>query len=317
MTERKTTSAAGESNSPNSEPMPREKTFLEFLARRGLKLTRQRREVVNEIFSGAGHFEAEELVERLKGNRTRVSRATVYRTLDLLRECQLVEKLDFGTHRSYYEHVSPDVVGNQRHVVVSDQSGRANILAHFREIGLDVDPDDPRVSDLVKTVKEREYDGYSYDGAEASFELLARRSFGEVAEYFRLNSFRITDERRWNAKGELITLSEATIKVDIRGKRVLTVAEGNGPVNALDAALRKALTPSFSELDDLRLVDYKVRILTPDEGTRAVTRVMIESADGKGNRWSTVGISANIIDASFIALYDSITYKLFRDGAKV
>jgi 2-isopropylmalate synthase len=214
-----------------------------------------------------------------------------------------------------YEHIVPEAVGNVRNIVVSDQSGRSNILARLREIGLDVDPGDPNVSKLVDTIKDREFSGYAYDGAEASFELLARRALGEVPEYFRLTSFRVIDERRWNAKGELITLSEATVKVDVSAQHFMTVSEGNGPVNALDAALREALIPLYPLLQDLKLVDYKVRILTPGEGTGAMTRVMIESADGEGRHWSTVGVSTNVIDASYNALRDSIVYKLYRDGA--
>ncbi|MDH5748157.1 MAG: citramalate synthase [Rhodospirillales bacterium] len=214
-----------------------------------------------------------------------------------------------------YEHIEPDLVGNRRHIVVSDQSGRSNILARFREIGLVIDPLDPNIAKLVETVKEQEFNGYAYDGAEASFELLARRALGEVPDYFHCSSFRVIDERRWNAKGELITLSEATVKVALSTGEYMTVAEGNGPVNALDAALRKVLIPVYPQLEDLRLVDYKVRILTPGEGTRAVTRVMIESADSHGELWSTVGVSANIIDASYNALRDSIIFKLYRDGA--
>ncbi|MBW7849543.1 MAG: citramalate synthase [Rhodospirillales bacterium] len=215
-----------------------------------------------------------------------------------------------------YEHVVPELVGNRRHIVVSDQAGRSNILARFREIGLDVEATDPKVAKLVEDVKHREYNGYAYDGAEASFELLARRALENVPEYFRLRSFRVIDERRWNAKGELITLSEATIKAEVSGRTHMAVAEGNGPVNALDAALRTVLNPIYPQLVDLKLVDYKVRILTPGDGTGAVTRVMIESADGHGERWSTVGVSTNVIDASYNALNDSITYKLLRDGAE-
>ena len=214
-----------------------------------------------------------------------------------------------------YEHIRPEQVGNKRHIVVSDQAGRANILARFRELGIELDPDDHRVRQLLGLVKQREHDGYAYDGAEASFELLARRELGTVPDFFTLASFRVQDERRWNARGELITESEATIKAEVRGEQLMTVAEGNGPVNALDTALRKALAPYYPELNDMRLVDYKVRILTPQDGTRAVTRVVIESADGNGVRWSTVGVSPNVIDASYNALHDGITYKLFRDGA--
>ena len=214
-----------------------------------------------------------------------------------------------------YEHVEPELVGNRRHIVVSDQAGRSNILAMFRDVGIDVDANDPKVMRLVETVKEREFGGYAYDGAEASFELLARRTLENVPNYFKLNSFRVIDERRWNARGEIVTLSEATIKANVGGEDFMTVAEGNGPVNALDSALREVLVPRYAELADLRLVDYKVRILTPNDATGAITRVMIESADSNGERWSTVGVSANIIDASYEALRDSIIYKLYRDGA--
>jgi 2-isopropylmalate synthase len=215
-----------------------------------------------------------------------------------------------------YEHVDPSLLGNRRNILVSDQAGRSNVLARLREIGMTVDPGDDRIGELVERVKQREFDGYSYDGAEASFELLARRVLEAVPDYFRLSSFRVIDERRWNARSELITLSEATIKVDVKGQSIMTVAEGNGPVNALDTALRKALIPFYPELQGLRLVDYKVRILTPSDGTRAVTRVMIESTDGLGNRWTTVGVSANVIDASYNALHDSITWCLYRTGAQ-
>ena len=215
-----------------------------------------------------------------------------------------------------YEHVTPDRIGNERHIVVSDQSGRSNVLARFREIGIEIDPKDARIGGLLDEVKRREHDGYAYDGASASFELLARRALETVPDYFNLQSFRVMDERRWNARGELVTLSEATIKIEVNGEPFMTVAEGNGPVNALDNALRKALNSAYPQLDDMRLADYKVRILTPGAGTGAVTRVMIESTDSEGNRWSTVGVSANVIDASYNALHDAITFKLYRDGAK-
>jgi 2-isopropylmalate synthase len=215
-----------------------------------------------------------------------------------------------------YEHVPPESVGNVRQIVVSDQAGRSNVIARLRELGIDVAPDDPGIGQLVEEVKGREYEGYSYDGAEASFELLARRTLHTVPDYFKLTSFRVLDERRWNARGQLITLSEATIRIDVKDEHTMTVAEGNGPVNALDNAIRKSLLPYYGELKEMRLVDYKVRILTPGAGTEAVTRVVIESADEEGNRWSTVGVSTNVIDASYNALYDAITYKLFTEGAR-
>ncbi|PPR74687.1 MAG: hypothetical protein CFH06_02079, partial [Alphaproteobacteria bacterium MarineAlpha3_Bin5] len=215
-----------------------------------------------------------------------------------------------------YEHLDPAVIGNKRHIVVSDQSGRANILARFRDAGIEIEPKDPRIKKLVEIVKENEYNGYAYDGAEASFELLARRALGQVPEYFRCSSFRVIDERRWNAQGKLITLSEATVKLELSGENFMAVSEGNGPINALDSALRKVLTPAYPQLADLKLVDFKVRILTPGDGTAAITRVLIESADGEGEHWSTVGVSTNIIDASYNALRDSLIFKLQRDGVQ-
>jgi 2-isopropylmalate synthase len=214
-----------------------------------------------------------------------------------------------------YEHVRPELVGNARHILVSDQSGRSNILARLRDIGLDVDSKDPKVGRLLEDVKEKDFQGLSYDGAEASFELLARRALGDVPEYFRVESFRTLVERRHNARGDLVTVSEATIKVNVDGETIMSVGEGNGPVNALDNALRKDMGKYTEYLEAIELVDFKVRILT-QEGTGAVTRVMIESMDPAGVRWSTVGVSPNIVDAAFEALIDSFTYKLFRDGAQ-
>ncbi len=211
-----------------------------------------------------------------------------------------------------YEHIEPELVGNRRHVVVSDQAGKSNLITRLRECGIEIDPSSDKLTRLLEAVKEREFVGYAYDGAEASFELLARRALGTVPEYFKLQSFRVIDERRWNARNEVVTLSEATIKVEVGGERLMTVAEGNGPVNALDTALRKALLPVFPELEEIRLTDYKVRILTPQDATKAVTRVMIETTDGPSYTWSTVGVSTNVIDASYNALHDSLTYKLWR-----
>ncbi len=212
-----------------------------------------------------------------------------------------------------YEHVRPEAVGNHRHILVSDQAGRSAIMARLAVLGIEIQPTDKRVGRLLEEVKSREYLGYAYDGAEASFELLARRALGQVPAYFTVESFRVMVERRHNAVGNLVTVSEAVVKVNAGGEVFHNVATGNGPVNALDHALRKDLGRYSSYLQDLRLVDYKVRILTG--GTEAVTRVMIESADGAGNRWSTVGVSENIMDASFEALSDSICFKLYRDGA--
>ena len=213
-----------------------------------------------------------------------------------------------------YEHVPPESVGNRRKILVSDQAGRSNVLARLSELGINVDATDPRLARLLEDVKQREYLGYAYDGAEASFELLARRVLGQVPDYFEVESFRVIVERRHNAVGELVTVSEAVVKLKVAGEVLHNVSESkNGPIDALDQALRKDLGKYSALLQDLKLVDFKVRILT--SGTEAVTRVMVESADGAGNRWSTVGVSPNIVDASFEALSDSICYKLFRDRA--
>lgn len=213
---------------------------------------------------------------------------------------------------STYEHIPPELVGNKREILISDKAGRANILSRLREIGLEVSADDPLISELVALVKERETQGYAYEGADASFELLARRLLHRVPEYFDIESFRVVDERRFNALHQVVTLSEATIKVAIEGERIMTVGEGNGPINALDGALRTALATRYPVLEQMRLTDYKVRILTPKQATAAVTRVMIESADDKGCTWNTIGVSPNVIDASYNALHDAITYMLFH-----
>ncbi|MCB2053419.1 MAG: citramalate synthase [Geminicoccaceae bacterium] len=214
----------------------------------------------------------------------------------------------------WYEHVDPALVGNARDILISDQAGKSNLLRRFSDMDLDVDPTAEQLTKILATIKEREARGFSYDGASASFELLVRRALGQVGDYFRLSSFRVIDERRFNAVNELVTLSEATIKLQVEGRDAYTVAEGNGPVNALDHALRQALAPSYPGLERMELVDYKVRIISPEAGTAAVTRVIIESADDEGRVWQTIGVSPNIIDASYAALLDAITYKLFLDG---
>jgi 2-isopropylmalate synthase len=215
-----------------------------------------------------------------------------------------------------YEHVAPEAVGNRRRVLVSDQAGKSNLLYELERLGVRVDGDDPRIAALLDEVKVREAAGYAYEGADASFELLARRLLGEVPRFFSVDSFRVMVEKRHNALGKLVTVSEATVKVFVDGDAdaLWSVAEGDGPVHALDQALRKDLGRYQGYIKDLELADYKVRILTG--GTEAVTRVLVESRDrATGERWFTVGVSSNVIDASFEALIDSITYKLLRSGA--
>lgn len=210
-----------------------------------------------------------------------------------------------------YEHVPPEAVGNRRRVMVSDQGGKANFIAELKRRGIDVPKDDRRLDALVSVVKEREAQGYAYEGADASFELLARRMLHTVPSFFEVISFRCIVERRFDAIGQLKTVSEAIVKVRVDGEEKMSVAEGHGPVNALDLALRKDLGKFQDEIRDLELADYKVRIL--NGGTEAITRVLIESHDAAGARWWTVGVSDNIIDASFQALMDSILYKLMKN----
>ena len=206
-----------------------------------------------------------------------------------------------------YEHVPPETVGNRRRMLVSDQSGKSNLVSELQRVGMDVKKDDPRLDDLLRQVKDREALGYAYDGADASFELLARRTLDSVPHYFDVLSFRVIVEQR-----DQEMISEAVVKVKIDGEILINAGEGNGPVNALDVALRKDLGKFQPFINDLELVDYKVRIL--NGGTTATTRVLIESKDAKGNRWFTVGVSPNIVDASFQALSDSIIYKLLREA---
>ncbi len=212
-----------------------------------------------------------------------------------------------------YEHVTPESVGNQRRLLVSDQAGKSNIIAELERIGVILTKDDPRLSRLLEEVKDKEAQGYAYEGADASFELLARRSLGTVPDYFAVERFRVDVERRHNAKGELVTVSEAIVKVRIDSTVLISAAEGNGPVNALDLALRKDLGKYQPFIEDLELVDFRVRVF--QGGTDAVTRVLIEFRDASGEHWSTVGVSANLIDASFQALTDAITFKLLKAGA--
>lgn len=228
-----------------------------------------------------------------------------------------------------YEHIDPAKVGNARQIVVSDQAGRSNIVARMADLGIDIETVkrdalvrvvetmqvdfDPRdVSDLVDLIKRLEHEGYAYDTAAASFELLVRRALGQVPDYFTLERYRVIDERRRNARGEWVTLSEATVKVEVDGREFMQVGEGNGPVHAFDVALRAVLMGAYPELAGLELADYRVRIVESTAGTGARTRVTIESTDGQGRRWTTVGVHTNVLEASLEALQDSIAYMLFR-----
>lgn len=219
-----------------------------------------------------------------------------------------------------YEHVDPAVVGNSRIIPMSNQAGQSNLRARLSEAGLDVAPGDPALGRILERVKEREDQGYAYDTAQASFELVARAELGLLPRFFEVKRYRVSVERRKNKYDRMVSLSEAVVVVKIGGQKMLSVSESmdetgsdRGPVNALSKALAKDLGPYQSIIDDMRLVDFKVRIT--QGGTEAVTRVIIDSEDGRGQRWATVGVSPNIVDASFEALLDAINWKLLRDGA--
>ncbi len=212
-----------------------------------------------------------------------------------------------------YEHIAPEAVGNHRKVLVSDQAGRSNVLAELERANVPFDRNDPKLGRLIEEMKEREAAGYSYESANASFDLLARRTLGRVPDYFRVEQFDVNVEQRYNALGQQVTAALAVVKVNVAGETLISAGEGNGPVNALDVALRKDLGKYQKYIEGLKLVDYRVRIL--NGGTGAVTRVLIESEDENGARWTTVGVSPNIIDASFQALMDSVVYKLVKSDA--
>ncbi|MBI5262156.1 MAG: citramalate synthase [Bradyrhizobium sp.] len=212
-----------------------------------------------------------------------------------------------------YEHVAPESVGNHRKVLVSDQAGRSNVIAELDRAGIPYERNDPKLTRLIEEMKEHEAAGFAYESANASFELLARRTLGKVPEYFKVEQFDVNVEQRDNALGKRVTVALAVVKVNVAGERLISAAEGNGPVNALDVALRKDLGKYQKYIEGLKLIDYRVRIL--NGGTEAVTRVLIESEDEKGESWTTVGVSPNIIDASFQALMDSVFYKLVKSSA--
>jgi 2-isopropylmalate synthase len=213
-------------------------------------------------------------------------------------------------NRETYEHIDPALVGNRQRVLVSDLSGRSNVIYKGKEYGIDMKDHGDAVKEILKRTKDLEGQGYEFQAAEASFELLIQDALGKKKKNFNLIGFRVIDEKR--KEGEP-PISEATIQVEVNGEMEHAAAMGNGPVNALDQALRRALTKFYPSLKQVELLDYKVRVLSSGEGTAAVVRVLIESGDGK-DRWGTVGVSHNVIEASWQALVDSIDYKLYKDA---
>jgi 2-isopropylmalate synthase len=211
-----------------------------------------------------------------------------------------------------YEHIDPEKVGNVRRILISDQSGRSNVLHKAKKFGIDLDSKDPVVTSILKELKTLENQGFQYEGAEASFELLMRRALGAQRRYFTLLSFRVINQK---SDMDQPPQAEATIRLEVGGEMVHTAALGEGPVNALDNALRKALTQFYPSLSEMWLDDYRVRVLASDRGTGARVRVLVESRDGE-SEWGTVGVSHDILEASWQALVDSITYKLMKDERK-
>jgi 2-isopropylmalate synthase len=220
-----------------------------------------------------------------------------------------------------YEHIDPAIVGNERIIPMSNQAGQSNLKKRLMDAGLQIEKGDSRLSEILNAIKEREDRGYAYDSAQASFELIARKILGQLPTFFEIKRYRVTVEKRKNKYGKMVSLSEAVVVAKIGKNKVLSVSESmdpecgdQGPVNALSKALAKDLGPYQNCIDDMTLTDYKVRIT--GSGTDAVTRVIIDSQDSQGRRWSTVGVSANIVDASFEALLDAINWKLIRDDMK-
>ena len=211
-----------------------------------------------------------------------------------------------------YEHISPETVGNHRRVLISDLSGRSNIIYKAKELGINLDSKDKRITAILEELKKLENTGYEFEGADASFELLVRKALGFYKKQFYVKSARTIVEKR---KEDEEPISEATVEIQVDGITEYTVSTGNGPVNALDGALRKALEKFFPALKDIKLLDYRVRVVSNKKGTDSVVRVLVESTDGKDS-WSTVGVSENIVEASWKALVDSIDYKLLKDGIK-
>ena len=219
---------------------------------------------------------------------------------------------------STYEHVDPELVGNERIIPMSNQAGASNLKKRLSDAGIDQNLNKGELEKILMLIKERESQGYSYDTAQASFELLARRTLGQLPEFFDVKRYKVTVERRKNKNNKMISLSEAVVVVKVDGQKKLSVSESldefgsdRGPVNALAKALAKDLGQYQRFIDDMRLVDFKVRIT--QGGTEAVTRVVIDSEDSTGRRWATVGVSANIVDASFDALIDAMNWKILRD----
>ena len=220
-----------------------------------------------------------------------------------------------GKNPASFEHVSPEQVGNERHVLLSEVAGRTALLGKLKELpcGIEIQKDSPEAQRLMKTLKEMEYQGYQFESANASFEMLTLKELGKYTAYFESLYFKIIGEKLYGTEEHM---SSAFVKVRVGDKEKLSAAEGDGPVHAMDRALRDALTVFYPSLAKMRLTDYRVRVMEPAQATAAKVRVLIESTDGD-TVWTTIGVSSDIIEASYKALVDSIEYKLYRDSQKI
>jgi 2-isopropylmalate synthase len=209
-----------------------------------------------------------------------------------------------------YEHVDPSAVGNQTRFLLGDLSGRASVELKAKQLGIKLE--DQQMVQIVDEMKRLEHEGYHFEVADASLELMMRRAAGEHFDYFEVESFRVLVERGPNREFD----TEATLRIVVDGNRIVTVGEGDGPVNALDNAFRNAVLDIYPELSEVRLTDYKVRVLDTNRGTGAVTRVLVDSSDAEST-WTTIGVSENIIEASWLALCDALIYALHRNRVDV
>jgi 2-isopropylmalate synthase len=208
-----------------------------------------------------------------------------------------------------FEHIKPDQVGNTRKILISELSGKKSIILKAKELGIDLERDNKTVGKILDTIQNLEHKGYQFEAADGSFELLVREAGNKKKQFFNLESFRVLNEKTKDGS----MMSEATVKIHIGDQRLIATAEGNGPINALDGALRNAIQSCYPGLSSIELTDFKVRVLNQKQGTAAVVRVLIESSDGE-KTWGTIGVSENIIEASWQALEDSIVYGLMHLG---
>jgi 2-isopropylmalate synthase len=223
----------------------------------------------------------------------------------------------FAKNPRSYEHVEPERVGNKSDVIISDQAGRASVLIRLNELKIPIPKDDNLIKEFVAKIKDNEAQGFSYDSCDASFALLALEQFGSIPEYYQLINYKVINEKRINAKGKMVNISDAVFKIKLAGNEEITAAEGNGPVNALYTAFKLLLSNHYPALSKIMLCDYKVRIIDSEQGTGALIRVLVEMKDSKSNYWTSIGVSTDLINASYMALSDAVRYFLYVNKTKV